>query len=108
VAGVYVLIALALMLLALIPAKIAADKGRSFLEWYLFGIIFFIAALPAAVLARDERAVCPLCRETVKDEAVVCPHCQREIEPEIPDRPVRGDQRYVGVLDDLRDERRRR
>jgi hypothetical protein len=66
VAGEYLGIILALLLLALIPAKIAAAKGRSFVEWYIFGVLILIVAIPAAVLARDERAVCPFCAEAVK------------------------------------------
>jgi hypothetical protein len=31
--------------LCLIPAKIAKSKGRSFIGWYIFGILVFIVAL---------------------------------------------------------------
>ena len=44
-----------LALLALIPAKIAAGKGRSFAIWYVFGLLLWIVALVAALIIKDER-----------------------------------------------------
>lgn len=49
------LIVIALVLLGLIPAFIARNKGRSFLEWWLFGAGLFPIALPMAVLMKPER-----------------------------------------------------
>ena len=39
-------------LLALIPAFIAQRKGRSFIGWYVFGVLAFIIALPAALIVK--------------------------------------------------------
>lgn len=43
---------LALAFLGLIPAYIAHRKGRSFLDWWIFGAGLFPAALPAALLIK--------------------------------------------------------
>lgn len=48
------LIVVALVLLGLIPAFIAQRKGRSFLEWWLFGTGLFPIALPMALLLKPE------------------------------------------------------
>ena len=39
-------------LLGLVPANIARRKGRDFLAWWAFGMMLFVAALPAALLMR--------------------------------------------------------
>jgi len=76
--------------LALIPAIIAAHKGRSFFEWWLFGFLLWIIALPMAIMADKTRArkdedarweglqQCPHCAEWIRPEASVCIHCSRE------------------------------
>lgn len=38
--------------LGLIPAAIAANKGRSFLGWWIYGALVFIVALPHALLIK--------------------------------------------------------
>ena len=43
---------LALLVLALIPAWVARNKGRNFLQWYFFGIGLFPIALPAAFIIK--------------------------------------------------------
>jgi len=67
--------------LGLLPAAIAASKGRDFFMWWLYGSALFIIALPHAIVvgpAGGKRA-CPHCAESVKVEAKVCPHCQRDL-----------------------------
>lgn len=39
--------------LGLIPASIASRKGRSFTEWWLFGALLFIVAMPMSLLIPD-------------------------------------------------------
>jgi hypothetical protein len=39
-------------LLALIPANIAKNKGRSFAAWYIFGFMIWIVALPASLIIK--------------------------------------------------------
>lgn len=68
------------VLLGLIPASIARHKGRSFVGWWIYGALLFIAALPHSLLLEDERRRrCPFCAEKVMNEAIVCPHCQRDL-----------------------------
>jgi cytochrome c-type biogenesis protein len=48
--GLYLLIGLiALAILGIIPAYIAHKKGRNFIDWWFFGSILFVVALPAAI-----------------------------------------------------------
>ena len=39
--------------LGLIPAIVAAEKGRSFGRWWLYGVLFFPLAFPHAILAEE-------------------------------------------------------
>lgn len=80
--------------IGLVPALIAADKGRSFLGWWLFGWALFIVALPCALMAKPSAAIqerralasgttrkCPSCAEIVRAEAKVCRFCGRNLPP---------------------------
>lgn len=77
-------------LLALIPATVASNKGRSFFGWWLFGWAFFLPALVAALVVSDQtqqRALrsgsarrCPHCRGVVPRSATACQHCGRDLE----------------------------
>ncbi|MNS49202.1 hypothetical protein D3C72_818020 [compost metagenome] len=91
------------VVIGLIPAYIAKQKGRNFLLWWFFGAGLFILALPAALLmkstvksdaarrttertqepveagASDDRRSCPHCAESIKKEARFCRFCQLEV-----------------------------
>jgi uncharacterized membrane protein len=41
-----------LLIIALIPATIAAAKGRNFFTWYLYGFVFWIVALIHAIVLK--------------------------------------------------------
>lgn len=56
------------ILLGLIPAMIARKKGRSFFEFWIFGTVLFIIALPVTLLMRPTKKA--LLRGGKK-----CPHC---------------------------------
>jgi len=89
-----------LLIIAVIPAAIASNKGRNFFAWYVYGILLWIVALIHALVlkpdmrAMDERRLatgemrkCPHCAELVKQEATVCRYCQRSLTPLLPSAP---------------------
>jgi hypothetical protein len=69
--------------LGLIPAEIARRKGRSFVEFWVFGAAAFIIALPVALMIKPQPTAsevrCPSCAEIVKRAARVCKHCHRDL-----------------------------
>lgn len=79
------------ILLGLIPALVARNKGRNFVTWWIYGAFLFIVALPHALLMKpDVQAVelrqtaegmkkCRFCAEMIKADAAVCRYCGREI-----------------------------
>lgn len=80
--------------LALIPMSIASSKGRDAINWWAFGFILWIVALPAAILIKPTKRVeeeealakgdskkCPQCAELVKREASKCRFCGHEFPP---------------------------
>lgn len=79
------------VLIGLIPAAVAAGKGRSFVGWWLYGSLLFIVALPHSLMLKpdqrkiDRRALsagdlkkCPHCAELIRRDAAVCRYCQRD------------------------------
>jgi hypothetical protein len=77
------------LLLGLVPAAIAHNKGRTFFSWWLYGTLLFIVAFPHALLLRPDTAEiehqaiigggmkrCPACAELVRREATKCRFCQ--------------------------------
>lgn len=75
--------------LAVIPARIAKEKGRDFLTWYAFGVVLFVPALIVALLMQNETPRpaaqmmrrCPHCAELILWQAKVCRYCRRDVAP---------------------------
>ena len=85
---VYIVVAL---FLGLSTAAIAHSKGRSFFLWWLYGMAFFILALPHALLIKVDQdsldakginqgqRICPHCAELIREKANVCRFCGRDV-----------------------------
>jgi len=45
------------VILGLIPAFIAQKKGRNFYNWWIYGTLLFILALPHAILIKNKNSI---------------------------------------------------
>jgi hypothetical protein len=75
------------VLIGLIPAFIARNKGKSFLLWWFYGFMLFIVALPHSLWLKPHNQKgeqkqmsagmkkCFYCAELIKREAKVCQYC---------------------------------
>jgi hypothetical protein len=109
--GSYLVLLVPAMALALIPASIAAKKGRSFGLWWIYGFALFLVALIHALLADDlTRRPCPYCAEQIRPEATVCHFCHRDIDqvplaelhadsPAVPSFERASDDQLIAALD---------
>jgi hypothetical protein len=68
------------VILGLIPAEIARRKGHSFLGYWIFGVLLWIIALPAALILKPTYQ-CPHCMEAINPAASRCPHCHGAVTP---------------------------
>ncbi|ELY2017904.1 hypothetical protein SL053_001809 [Flavobacterium psychrophilum] len=68
------------LIIGILPAFIAYNKGRSFFGWWFYGVCLFIIALPHSILIssrenlKDKRK-CVQCAEYIKKEALICRFC---------------------------------
>jgi hypothetical protein len=74
--------------LGLIPAVVAAYKGRSALGWWVYGSALFPVAIlhvlsiktqPREQASRKGARLCPHCGELIRREATVCKHCRARV-----------------------------
>ncbi len=82
------------VLLSVITAVLANNKGRSVAGWFFVGmllgplglvLVLMVskdeAALEQRSLASGELKKCPYCAEIVKAEAQVCKYCRKDLAP---------------------------
>ncbi len=74
-------------IIAILPAYIANSKGRSFFLWWIYGVLFFLFALPHSLLIKTNKRMvhyrqlaqgmrkCMYCAEMIKQEAMICRFC---------------------------------
>lgn len=77
------------LLLAVIPAAIAAARRLPVGTWFLYGLILWPVALMHVFFAtRDSvwlsgsapaQRRCPYCANVIQAAAIVCKHCQRDL-----------------------------
>jgi hypothetical protein len=80
------------VVIGLIPAAIAHNKGGNFFLWWFFGAALWIVAFPISLfMARDQNALdqrklkggdmkrCPQCVTVINAQARVCPQCHSDL-----------------------------
>ena len=88
------------IVMAVICAMVATNKGHSGIAWFIYGFIIWPIALVHAILIAPpvnvelEKAVqrgmrkCPACAEMIKAEAKLCRFCRTELEQKVDMKPA--------------------
>lgn len=77
------LLIIVLGLLACIPAKIAMEKGRSFLPWFIYGFFLWLIALIHSLCIKPNGKAegykeCKYCKSAIHELATACKFCTKE------------------------------
>lgn len=92
--------------LACIPGFIADSRGRSFVGYWLFGLVAFVPALvvvllqpPLVTSAAGSMRPCPHCMTSIPAQATVCAQCRRDVPAlSVPGRLVAEQPKESDVL----------
>lgn len=73
-----------LAVLAAIPAKIAQDKGRSPVLWFVYGFFLFLIALIHSLFLKPNSSAlgykkCLYCYEAIPEMASKCKYCGSDV-----------------------------
>lgn len=77
------------VLLAVLPAGIASQKGHSGFVWYVYALailpvafihaIFILEETDDKLIESGEVRRCPHCQSLIRTDAAVCKHCSRDV-----------------------------
>lgn len=62
------------LILGLIPAVIAKEKGRNFWLWWFYGFMLFIVAIIHSIVIPTQKR-CMFCGKSIHIGYTVCPFC---------------------------------